>query len=122
PWPDSTRRFGRWVVDSSIIAMRSSRVNMPCLFGLTNTATTTSSNCAAARSKMSTWPRVTGSKDPGHTAPLMDETLHRAQRPHPHPAPVHAVMRDQAVADLHHLDDVHLVAVGRLARVLPDQP
>ena len=29
---------------------------------------------------------------------------------------------DQPVKDFHHLDDVHLVAVGRLARLLPNQP
>ena len=51
---------------------------MPCLLGLTSTATTTSSNWAAARSKMSMWPRVTGSKDPGHTAPLMGDDASRA--------------------------------------------
>src|SRR6476469_6069322 len=78
PSPDSTCRFGRCVVDSSIIAMRSSRLNIPCLLGLISTATTTSSNWAAARSKMSTWPRVTGSKDPGHTAPLMGDDASRA--------------------------------------------
>ena len=41
--------------------------------GLTRMATTTSSNWAATRSKMSTWPSVTGSNDPGHTAPLMTD-------------------------------------------------
>src|SRR5690606_18744930 len=30
--------------------------------------------------------------------------------------------RDEPVADLHHLDEVHLVAVRRLAGVLPDEP
>ncbi len=56
---------------SSIIAMRSSTSNMPVLLGLVSTATITSSNCAAARSKTSMCPSVTGSNEPGQTAPLM---------------------------------------------------
>ncbi len=37
------------------------------------------------------------------------------------PAPIDAVATDQSVLDLHRFDEVHLLAVGRLARVLPDQ-
>ena len=44
PCPASTRRLLRCVVDSSIIAIRSSRSNMPFLAGLVRIATTTSSN------------------------------------------------------------------------------
>jgi hypothetical protein len=46
---------------------------MPFLARLTRIATTTSSNWAAARWKTSMWPNVTGSKDPGQTAPLMGD-------------------------------------------------
>src|SRR5581483_8395771 len=81
PWPASTRRFGRCSHVSSIVAMRSSTVNMPALLGLTRTATITSSNWAAARSKTSTCPSVTGSKDPGQTAPLMDDDAIAVPRP-----------------------------------------
>ncbi|HEV7789124.1 MAG TPA: hypothetical protein VGP05_08945, partial [Pseudonocardia sp.] len=37
------------------------------------------------------------------------------------PTPVDPVVGDQPVADLHHLDDVHLFAVPGGARVLPGQ-
>src|ERR1700739_2583303 len=35
------------------------------------------------------------------------------------PAPVDAVTPDQAVLDLHDLDEIHLVAIGRDARIFP---
>src|ERR1700744_5883061 len=38
------------------------------------------------------------------------------------PAPVHAVVLDEAVADLHHLHQVHLLAVRAVPRVLPAEP
>lgn len=37
------------------------------------------------------------------------------------PPPVDAMGSDEAVFDLHDLDEVHLLAVGRLARVLPSR-
>src|ERR1051326_300909 len=37
------------------------------------------------------------------------------------PAPIDSVMADQSARDLHDLDEIHLVAVGGRARVLPDE-
>jgi hypothetical protein len=39
----------------------------------------------------------------------------------PTPAPVDAVVADQPVLDLHHLDEIHLFAVGLSPRIFPNQ-
>src|ERR1700728_4648744 len=80
---------------------------MPFLAGLIRIATTTSSNCAAARSKTSMWPNVTGSKDPGHTAPLICAALsHRVALPH----------RGRSSAPLLLIAPLCIVAGGHLRR------
>src|ERR1700704_5283941 len=37
------------------------------------------------------------------------------------PAPIDAVAVDQPILDLHHLDEIHLLAVRRRARIFPHQ-
>src|SRR3954451_4472932 len=66
----STRTFSRCAVAFSMKRTRCSPVNTGCVLRTEafTTATISSSNMAAARLITSTWPFVTGSYEPGHTA------------------------------------------------------
>src|SRR6478672_11832289 len=69
PLKNSMRMLSRCASASASISWRSSSVNSDWVFwGLRITATMTWSKWRAERSMMSTWPRVTGSKEPGQRA------------------------------------------------------
>ena len=40
----------------------------------------------------------------------------------PNQAPIDTMLADETVLDLHRFDEIHLIAIRRLARILPDQP
>src|SRR5690242_18046409 len=44
-----------------------------------------------------------------------------AQRMNSEPAPVHAVSTNQSALQLHHLDEIHLISVWSLPRILPHE-
>src|SRR3954454_20303019 len=73
----STRTFSRCAVAFSMKRTRCSPVNTGCVLRTEafTTATISSSNMAAARLITSTWPFVTGSYEPGHTAMRLSGTM-----------------------------------------------